>query len=149
MLFLNNKLSYNQVGNWLVPKLMFMEWFSILYVLKHNYDTQKFYTTRLNRQLAFNKINVFAFCRCVRGADIQSWKQLPLRRKGGGVVHSLRFVWLGCHCWLILGYSLLLLTLTTYACRWQARGGCGRGAAPSSRRGLRELPPENFFLKNP
>ena len=61
MLSLNNKLSYNQVGNWLVPKLMFMKCFSILYVLKHKYDTQKCYTTRLNRQLAFNKINVFAF----------------------------------------------------------------------------------------
>ena len=45
MLSLNNKLSYNQVGNWLVPKLMFMEAFSIIYVLKHNYDTQIFYTT--------------------------------------------------------------------------------------------------------
>ena len=72
MLSLNNKLSYNQVGSWLVPKLMFMECFSIVYVLKHNYDTQKFYTIRLNRQLACNKINVFAFCRCIRGADIQS-----------------------------------------------------------------------------
>ena len=33
MLFLNNKLSYNQVGSWLSPKLMFMEcdlWSAIL-----------------------------------------------------------------------------------------------------------------------